>query len=505
MSRPWCSSPVFALGASALLCIGLFSAAVSILLEEEEEQNRLVAAATEVIPGTLLELRKRQGCSHEDDNMLPVKRKIIFWDRERAESSIQSDYLGPSPRFSMDDFKRMFRMSRVMYNDIRNILCATDPFFRDGFDITGRKKISTDAKLMIAIKVLAYGSCANSFRDYYQLGDSTARLAVKHFTAGIASDHSLQETFLRSMSPSDAKRVESMHYEQHGVRGIAGSLDCSHVPWVNCPVAHHGQFKGKEEVPTVIIEVVSDYQLFAWHAVAGYAGTFNDINVWDNSLLHRSLIDGSFSRNDFEYEIAGTLFSSLYFLVDGIYPPLSRFVRPINVPIGDEECLFTAWQESGRKDVERFFGVLKKKFHLLNGIRTWSLKEVIQTIYCSIIIHNMVVAERVACNAEDVERASFYDVVENDDATLPLDHNTVCHGVNLEQRDVESRLEQLEYLNAVGIHVHDPLLRADAERIRILPQLTRMAERRWGMLYDNSAHKRLTDAIKQHLIMKYRS
>ncbi len=71
-------SPVFALGASALLCVGLFSAAVSILLEEEEEQNRLVAAAAEVIPGTLLELRKRQGRSHEDDNMLPVKRKIIF-------------------------------------------------------------------------------------------------------------------------------------------------------------------------------------------------------------------------------------------------------------------------------------------------------------------------------------------------------------------------------------------------------------------------------------------
>ena len=98
----------------------------------------------------------------------------------------------------------------------------------------------------------------------------------------------------------------------------------------------------------------------------GYAGTFNDINVWDNSLLHRSLIDGSFSQNDFEFEIAGTMFSCLYFLVDGIYPPLSRFVRPINVPTGKDECLFTAWQESCQKDVERFFGVLKK-----NSLPEW--------------------------------------------------------------------------------------------------------------------------------------
>jgi len=33
-----------------------------------------------------------------------------------------------------------------------------------------RKKISTDAKIMIAIKVIAYGSCINSFHDYHQLG-----------------------------------------------------------------------------------------------------------------------------------------------------------------------------------------------------------------------------------------------------------------------------------------------------------------------------------------------
>jgi hypothetical protein len=68
---------------------------------------------------------------------------------------------------------------------------------------------------------------------------------------------------------------------------------------MNCSVTHHGQFKGKKEVPTVIMEVVSDYQLFAWHAVVSYAVTFIDINVWESSLLHQSLIDSSFSQNNF--------------------------------------------------------------------------------------------------------------------------------------------------------------------------------------------------------------
>ncbi len=82
-----------------------YSAAVAIFLEEEEEENRLVAAL-EVIPRTMLELRKRLRGSPIDDNLLPVKRRIIFWDCQRGESCIQDDYLGPSPRFSLDDFKR---------------------------------------------------------------------------------------------------------------------------------------------------------------------------------------------------------------------------------------------------------------------------------------------------------------------------------------------------------------------------------------------------------------
>lgn len=71
---------------------------------------------------------------------------------------------------------------------------------------------------------------------------------------------------------------------------MAGSLDCSRVAWNSCPIAYHVQFKGKEESPTIIMEVACDYQLQAWLAVVGYAGTFNDINVWENSLLQSLLL-----------------------------------------------------------------------------------------------------------------------------------------------------------------------------------------------------------------------
>ena len=70
---------------------------------------------------------------------------------------------------------------------------------------------------------------------------------------------------------------------------------------------------------------------------------------------------------DFQFTIGGEEFQQLWLLVDGIYPPLSRFVKPISVPIGDTEALFSMWQEAKQKNVERFFGVFKKKITYLQG------------------------------------------------------------------------------------------------------------------------------------------
>jgi hypothetical protein len=150
------------------------------------------------------------------------------------------------------------------------------------------------------------------------------------------------------------------------------------------------------------------------------------------------------------------------------------------------------------------FWCLKKKFHCLNGIRTWDLQQVIKTIYCCIIIHNMAVVERVATDAEDVKSASFYDVVEdNANQNQYFNDDNEFHAVNSVQDNVNHRVEQVEYLKALGIHVHDCSLHADSECIRILPQLTRMAEHRWGRFYDAPEHQKLTCALMQQLIINY--
>jgi hypothetical protein len=93
------------------------------------------------------------------------------------------------------------------------------------------------------------------------------------------------------MSIADAKRVEKMHHDAHGVCGMAFSLGCTHFSWEKCTTKYHRQYKGKEKTPAVVVEASCDYQLWFWHCVFGYVATMNDTNIWDSSKLNRSLHD----------------------------------------------------------------------------------------------------------------------------------------------------------------------------------------------------------------------
>jgi hypothetical protein len=79
---------------------------------------------------------------------------------------------------------------------------------------------------------------------------------------------------------------------------MIGSLDCSHFVWGNCLVAHHGQYQGQEGRPTIVVEALANYILFAWHAVFGYCGMLNDLSIWDKSFLLQSLCNASFLELD---------------------------------------------------------------------------------------------------------------------------------------------------------------------------------------------------------------
>lgn len=96
-------------------------------------------------------------------------------------------------------------------------------------------------------------------------------------------------------------------------------------------------------------------------------------------------------------KLCGTRFDQLFYLVDGIYPWLARFLLSVKDPTTNIGKLFASKQEAWRKAVEIGFGVWKKKF--LSVGRTVTLHhrdDIFYLVKATIIMHNMMVEYRMS-------------------------------------------------------------------------------------------------------------
>jgi hypothetical protein len=305
-----------------------------------------------------------------------------------------------------------FRLSRTRVEMIIEDLgrwSETNPFYKSfRRDMFGRIGASLEAKVLLPLKALAYGVPPHCFCDYFQVSKPMAIECYKQFLFAIS--HLYLDKYLALPTPVDLKNIVALHKRVHGVDGMVGSLDCMQTRWKNCPVAWQQSFKGRfKGMATITLEAAVDYNLWFWHAAYGFSGCLNDVNVLGLSPLLDRMTNGTFSRVELEsgvvpFFIDGEMegFNKTYFLVDGIYPRYTRFVKGMRNPILEEDKRFTKWQESARKDIERAFGVLQCRFKAIAyPIHFINQDSIYHMAACCLILHNMLVQERVMGNCTD--------------------------------------------------------------------------------------------------------
>jgi len=93
---------------------------------------------------------------------------------------------------------------------------------------------------------------------------------------------------------------DKVAFLKHVICGMLRCLDCMHVVWKKCPVTFQGAFTGKEGMPTIVLEAMSDYHLSIWHAASGFlVHALNDLNIWENSLQLQAMLDGTMANTQF--------------------------------------------------------------------------------------------------------------------------------------------------------------------------------------------------------------
>ncbi|KAB1199633.1 hypothetical protein CJ030_MR0G018646 [Morella rubra] len=208
--------------------------------------------------------------------------------------------------------------------------------------------------------MLAYGVIGDYVDEYLRISETTAMQSLKLFVKVVISLYSDQ--YLRSPTTNDIARLLEIG-ERRGFPGMLGSIDCMHWTWKNCPTSWKGMYCDYKCEATIILEAVASYDLWIWHAFFGLPGSNNDINVLEKSFMFTELAQGCAPRVN--YSINGHDYTMGYYLVDGIYPQWSTFVKTISAPIGAKKKHFAAAQAFTRKDVECAFRVLQARFAIV--------------------------------------------------------------------------------------------------------------------------------------------
>ena len=128
--------------------------------------------------------------------------------------------------------------------------------------------------------------------------------------------------------------------------------------------------------------------MYFWHVCLGFLGSLNDIQVMGRSTITMAYLESPAAS--IKYTIGDTEFEGAFFLADGIYPNYAYLMKTISEPATAKEKLFAKCQEGCRKDVERAFGRLLSKWHILDcAARTWFLGNVCMIWRACFLLHNM--------------------------------------------------------------------------------------------------------------------
>lgn len=363
-----------------------------------------------------------------------IGRRYIHRERNTRHELIVKDYFkGESSKYTAEHFRRRFRMDVDLFNRILCAIGSYDNYFTPKVDAVGKCGLSPLQKMIAALRMLAYGCPADLLDEYIQIGESTAIESLKHFCDAIIG--LFEEQYLRRPNKDDIERLLK-EGEERGFPGMLGSLDCMHWQWKNCPTAWHGTHtNGFKRVPTLILEAVASKDLWIWHAFFGMAGTNNDINVLNRSPLFDDIVNDvappcKFVVQDHQYDMG-------YYLSDGIYPQYATLIQTISEPSTNKEKLFAKRQEAVRKDVERAFGVLQSRWHIVKGpARMWKAKDLGKIMKTCIILHNMII-ESERSQGIDPERWTPHADERVDDINLQHDYRFLVSQMVIRMKQVQ--------------------------------------------------------------------
>jgi hypothetical protein len=228
-------------------------------------------------------------------------------------------------------------------------------------------------KVLAALRHLAKGTDAEELEDAARIGETTLKVFFREFVEWMA-----KEMYPKYVKLPDAPKLKASLavYAKLGFPGAYCETDGVHLEWDACPAAWRARCVGKEKYPTIAFNVSILHSREIIHVPRWCAGGTNDLTQAQHDELFGKLHttsqgDLGVTDDELRFLLLDTNgeekeWKGLYAIVDGGYHGWRCLQCPLKHAAGDDAARWSERLESIRKSVECTFGIMRKRFRILN-------------------------------------------------------------------------------------------------------------------------------------------
>ena len=256
-------------------------------------------------------------------------------------------------------------------------------------------EIKTELLILSALKVLGHHTPFRALTVDTEISREEHR---RFFQLFIAKMYSIRDEFIKFPSTHGEVQCVMQPYLENFLPGCLGSIDVVHVKWSKCPAGDFNRAKGKEGFPSVAFEVVTGFDRQILGGSSVHFGTRNDQHIVRSDETVNLIRSGWYRDIEwkfFDAEGKELVDHGVYFICDGGYLQWPELVCPYkHEPVASKKGYFSSKIESVQKDVECVFGILKKRWKIIDyGIRFRRMDVVEQVFVVCCMFHNFMLSE----------------------------------------------------------------------------------------------------------------
>lgn len=326
------------------------------------------------------------------------------------------------------EFRRKFRMPLKGFQDLVIKCKETNHslFCYGAVDACGVPSIPLELKLLTVLRILGGGLSCSDGADL--TGGIISESECHKFFIGFIHNFSMlfEKEFIKPLVGEEQDLSMGM-YSKMGLPGCVGSIDATFVPCDMLPAEYCNLLKG-DKGRGLLFNVVVDHSKRVLDVQCPVFASINDkiavkSNLFIRDLKNKSIyVDVVYKIRTGENENDYIESSACYVIADGGYIRVPQILSGFPSGSLDRTAYkFNDWLESVRKDVECFFGILKKRFRILkNATNLHSVKSVHYLFVACCILHNMILSideENIDWDAENNWKSivSLSDPVTHDE------------------------------------------------------------------------------------------